>query len=110
MKFNFNGLHIFAHAAESGSFAAAGRRLGVPKSTISKRIAELEADLGARLIHRTSRSFMPTDVGRDFYDNDRTAVTEAEAAEAVVQRRQAEPRGTVKITASVPTAQFHLAD
>jgi DNA-binding transcriptional LysR family regulator len=110
MKFNFNDLQIFVHAADSGGFAAAGRRLGVPKSTISKRIAELEADLGARLIHRTSRSFVLTDVGRDFYDHARAAVIEAEAAEAMVQRRQTEPQGTVRITASVPVAQFQLAD
>jgi len=110
MKFNFNDLHIFVQAVNSGSFAAAARHLGVPKSTISKRVAELEADLGIRLIHRTSRSFVLTDVGKDFYDHAQAAVIEAEAAESVVQRRQAEPRGTVKITASVPVAQFHLAD
>jgi len=110
MKFKFNDLHIFVQAVDHGGFAAAGRRLALPKSTISKRVAELEADLGVRLIHRTSRSFTLTDVGRDFYDHARAAIIEAEAAESVVRRRLAEPRGTVKITASVPTAQFHLAD
>lgn len=110
MRFNFNDLHIFVQAVNSGGFAAAARHLGVPKSTISKRVAELEVDLGTRLIHRTSRSFVLTDVGKDFYDHARAAVIEAEAAESVVQRRQAEPQGTVRITTSVPVAQFHLAD
>ncbi|MHB0954549.1 MAG: LysR family transcriptional regulator [Allorhizobium sp.] len=110
MKFKFNDLHIFVQAVDNGGFAAAARHLGVPKSTISKRVAELEADLGIRLIHRTSRSFVLTDVGRDFYDHARAAVIEAEAAESVVQRRQAEPQGTVRITASVPVAQSYLAD
>ncbi|WP_457090104.1 LysR family transcriptional regulator [Microvirga sp. P5_D2] len=110
MRFNFNDLHIFVRAVDSGGFAAAARHLGVPKSTVSKRVAELEADLGIRLIHRTSRSFVLTDVGKDFYDHARAAVIEAEAAESVVQRRQAEPQGMVRITASVPVAQFHLAD
>jgi DNA-binding transcriptional LysR family regulator len=109
MRFNFNDLHSFVQAVNSGGFAAAARHLGVPKSTISKRVAELEVDLGTRLIHRTSRSFVLTDVGKDFYDHARAAVIEAEAAESVVQRRQAEPQGTVRITASVPVAQFHLA-
>jgi DNA-binding transcriptional LysR family regulator len=109
MRFNFNDLHIFVQAVDNGGFAAAARHLGVPKSTISKRVAELEVDLGTRLIHRTSRSFVLTDVGKDFYDHARAAVIEAEAAESVVQRRQAEPQGTVRITASVPVAQFHLA-
>lgn len=106
---NLNDLVLFAAAVEHGGFAAASRRLGVPKSTISKRVAELEEGLAARLIHRTSRSFVLTELGRDFYEHARAALIEAEAAEAVVRRRQAEPSGTVKITASVPTAQMHLA-
>lgn len=110
MRFNFNDLHIFVQAVDNGGFAAAARHLGIPKSTVSKRVAELEADLGTRLIHRTSRSFVLTDVGRDFYDHARASVIEAQAAESVVRRRQAEPAGTVRITASVPVAQFHLAD
>ncbi|NOK09249.1 LysR family transcriptional regulator [Corallococcus exercitus] len=107
---NFNDLHLFVQAVESGGFAAAARRLGIPKSTVSKRVAELEDALGARLIQRTSRSFTLTDVGRDFLDHARAAVIEAEAAENVVRRRQAEPSGVVRITTSVPTAQFRLAD
>lgn len=106
---NLNDLVLFAAAVEHGGFAAASRHLGVPKSTISKRVAELEDALAARLIHRTSRSFVLTELGRDFYEHARAALIETEAAEAVVRRRQAEPGGTVKITASVPTAQMHLA-
>jgi DNA-binding transcriptional LysR family regulator len=106
---NLNDLILFVRAVDSGGFAAAGRRLGLPKSTISKRVAELETALGARLIHRTSRSFVLTELGRDFYDHAQAAMIEAEAAESVVRRRLAEPSGTVRITASVPTAQFRLS-
>ena len=106
---NLNDLVLFAAAVEHGGFAAASRHLGVPKSTISKRVAELEEALGARLIHRTSRSFVLTELGRGFHEHARAALIETEAAEAVVRRHQAEPSGTVKITASVPTAQMHLA-
>jgi DNA-binding transcriptional LysR family regulator len=102
-------LVIFVRAVEAGSFAAAARRLGVPKSTVSKRVAELEADLGARLIQRSSRSFVLTDVGRDVLDHARAAALAAEAAEDAVRRRQAEPRGVVRMTASVPIAQGFLA-
>jgi DNA-binding transcriptional LysR family regulator len=108
--YNLNDLIFFVQAVDLGSFAAAGRRLGQPKSTVSKRVAELEAALGARLIHRTSRSFVLTETGRGFYDHARAAVIEAEAAETVVRKQMAEPSGTVKITTSVPTAQFDLAD
>lgn len=106
---NLNDLMFFVAAVEQGGFAAASRRLGLPKSTISKRVAVLEEDLAARLIHRTSRSFTLTELGRDFYEHARGALIEAEAAEAIVRRRQAEPSGTVRITASVPVAQSQLA-
>lgn len=103
-------LVLFVRAVESGSFAAAARRLGLPRSTVAKRVAELEVGLGVRLLHRTSRSFGLTDIGRAFHDHARAATIEAEAAQEVVQRRLAEPSGRVRITASVPTAQAHLAD
>ncbi|MBD9469652.1 LysR substrate-binding domain-containing protein [Pseudoxanthomonas sp. PXM01] len=106
---NLNDLVLFVAAVESGGFAAASRRLGLPKSTISKRVAELEDALSTRLIQRTSRSFTLTELGRDFYDHARAALVEAEAAEAIVRRRQAEPSGTVRISASVPVAQRDLA-
>ncbi|MEL1264862.1 LysR substrate-binding domain-containing protein [Pseudoxanthomonas putridarboris] len=107
---NLNDLLMFAAAVEHGGFAAASRSLGIPKSTLSKRVAALEASLDARLIHRTSRSFTLTEVGRDFYEHARAARIEMEAAEDVVRRRVAEPSGTVRITASVPTAQSLLAE
>lgn len=109
MAINLNDLGIFVQAVEHGSFAAAGRRLGLPKSTISKRVGELEATLGARLIHRTSRSFALTDLGRDFFEHARASVIEAENAETIVRTRLGEPSGTVRLTTSVPTAQFTIA-
>lgn len=105
---NLNDLQFFVQAVENGSFAAAARRLGVPKSTVSKRVGELEARLGARLIHRTSRSFSLTELGRDFFEHARASIIEAENAENVVRTRLGEPSGTVRLTTSVPTAQFTL--
>lgn len=107
---NLNDLAMFVAAVEHQGFAAASRRLGVPKSTLSKRVALLEDALAVRLIHRTSRSFVLTDLGRDFYEHARAAVIEVEAAEDIVRRRQAEPSGRVRVTASVPVAQLYLAD
>lgn len=106
---NLNDLVFFVAAVEHGGFAPASRRLGLPKSTLSKRVAELEDALQARLIHRSSRSFTLTDVGRDFYDHARASIIEAEAAQNAVRQRVAEPSGTVRITASVPVAQEQLA-
>lgn len=107
---NLNDLNFFAQAVDSGGFAAAARRLGCPKSTVSKRVAALEAALGVQLLHRSSRRFTLTDVGRDVHEHARAVMIEAEAAESVVHQRLAEPSGTVRITASVPTAQFQLAE
>lgn len=106
---NLNDFILFAQAVEQGGFAAAARHLGLPKSTVSKRVAELEARLDARLLHRTSRSFVLTDAGREVFEHARAAMIEVEAAESAVLARRAEPSGIVRITASVPTAQFHLA-
>ncbi|CAI0747644.1 LysR substrate-binding domain-containing protein [Serratia entomophila] len=106
---NLNDLSIFVLVVDHGGFAAASRAIGTPKSTLSKRLAELEKNVGTRLIQRTSRSFVVTDIGRDFYRHAAAMLVEAEAAENVVKGRLAEPSGTVHITASLPTVQFGLA-
>jgi DNA-binding transcriptional LysR family regulator len=106
---NLNDLHVFVHVVDHGGFTAAGRVLGVPKSTLSKRVAELEKTAGARLIQRTSRRFAVTELGREFYRHAAAMVIEAQAAENVIAGRLAEPSGTVRVTASVPTAQRMLA-
>jgi DNA-binding transcriptional LysR family regulator len=106
---NLNDVLLFAQSVECGGFAPAARRHGVPKSTLSKRVAALEHSLGVRLIARHSRGFQLTDVGRDFYRHARAALVEAEAATQVVKQRLAEPSGTVRLTAAVPVVQFQIA-
>ncbi|CEJ15905.1 HTH-type transcriptional regulator DmlR [bacterium YEK0313] len=106
---NLNDLLVFVQVVNHGGFAAAGRALGLPKSTLSKRLSELEKAVGVRLIQRTSRSFAVTVVGRDFHRHAAAMLIEAEAAENVVKGHLAEPSGTVRITASLPIAQFRLA-
>lgn len=106
---NLNDLQIFVHVVNHGGFTAASRALGLPKQTLSKRIGELERRAGLRLIQRTSRSFAVTDTGRELYRHAAAMVVEADAAEAVILGRLAEPSGTVRITASVPTTQYALA-
>lgn len=106
---NLNDLQIFVHVVNHGGFTAASRALGLPKQTLSKRVGELERRAGLRLLQRTSRSFAVTDTGRELYRHAAAMVVEADAAEAVILGRLAEPSGTVRITASVPTAQHVLA-
>lgn len=106
---NPGDLLLFAQAVESGGFAPAARRLNLPKSTLSKRLAALEAALGARLVQRTSRSFVLTELGREVYQHARAVLIEVESAETAVRRRLAELSGIVRITASIPTMQFQFA-
>ena len=60
---DLNDMLYFAEVAERGGFAAAGRALGIPKSRLSRRVAELEVQLGVRLLQRTTRRLALTEVG-----------------------------------------------
>lgn len=106
---NLNDLVLFVRIVEHGGLTPAGRALGVPKSTLSKRLLELEKATGTRLIQRSTRSFVLTEIGRDIFRHASAMLIEAEAAETVIQGRLAEPSGTVRITAAVPIAQHRLA-
>lgn len=105
-----NDLYLFVQVVEKRGFSAAARALDIPKSSISKRIAELEKDLGLRLLRRTTRQFSVTEAGEDFFRHAAAAVLEAEAAEEVVRSRLLEPRGLVRISASMATVQMALVD
>jgi DNA-binding transcriptional LysR family regulator len=99
---DLNDLYYFAAVVDHGGFSSAGRALGIQKSRLSRRILLLEEQLGVRLLHRSSRRFSVTDIGREFYDRCVAMIVEAEAAEQVVAEVRAEPRGLVRM--SCPTA------
>ncbi|MBB2198711.1 LysR family transcriptional regulator [Gluconacetobacter sp. 1c LMG 22058] len=91
----------FVAVVAHGGFSAAARVLREPKSKLSRRIADLESRLGARLIERSSRRFRVTELGRAFYERCRAMLDEADAAEALVSAAQAEPTGVIRF--SCPT-------
>jgi DNA-binding transcriptional LysR family regulator len=102
---DLNDMLFFAEVVDSGGFAAAGRRLSVPKSKLSRRIATLEARLGVRLLQRTTRKLSLTPAG-EIYNRHCVAMREqAEAADEAVAQVQSEPRGTVRVTCPVTLAQ-----
>ena len=107
---DLNDVYLYAQVVEHRGITAAARVLDVPKSSISRRILALEAALGARLIQRTSRRFVVTEIGAEFHRHALAMLVEAEAAESVVRRRAAEPSGTIRFTCSVAFAQLALAD
>lgn len=107
---NLNDVRLFVSVVESSGFAPASRALGVPKSTLSKRVGELERSLGVVLVRRTTRRFVLTPVGRELHREGLAMVQLADAAEQAVRGHVAEPTGPVAITCSVPTAQTWLAE
>ncbi|WP_373047521.1 LysR family transcriptional regulator [Vulgatibacter sp.] len=90
---------VFVQVVRSGSFTAAARELEMQKSSVSRKVAELEASLGARLLQRTTRTLHLTDEGRIFYEHGQRALAELEEAELALGGMRAEPRGLLRVTA-----------
>jgi len=101
MQQDLNDLFYFAQVVDHGGFAPAGRALGMPKSKLSRRIAQLEERLGVRLLQRSTRRFSVTEVGQTYYAHCKAMLTEAEAAEESIEVTRAEPRGIVRMTCPV---------
>lgn len=93
-----NDLALFARIVESGSFSLAAQRMDLPKSTVSRRIALLEAKLGERLLQRTTRKLTLTEFGASLLEHARKVVEEVEAAGALVQHRQLAPSGRLRVS------------
>ncbi|PSJ62870.1 LysR substrate-binding domain-containing protein [Pseudaminobacter soli (ex Li et al. 2025)] len=107
---DLNDFFYFVQVVDRGGFTAAGRALRVPKSTLSHRMQQLEANFGVHLLNRTSRHFSMTDAGQEFYRHAVSMLREAEQAETVIRQRLKEPSGTIRCTAAVATMQFGLKD
>ncbi|WP_027351647.1 LysR family transcriptional regulator [Halotalea alkalilenta] len=95
-----NDLMIFARIVECGSFTRAAERLGIPKSTLSRRLLVLEEHLGERLLVRTTRKLSVTDFGQAILRHAQQLAAELEATREFVQNRKLEPSGHLRI--SVP--------
>jgi len=102
---DLNDMLFFAEVVDRGGFAAAGRALKLPKSRLSRRIADLEGRLGVRLLHRTTRKLSLTPAGETYHRHCVAVREQAEAAEEAVMHVQTEPRGTVRVTCPVTLAQ-----
>lgn len=102
---DLNDLVYFAHVVDHRGFAPAARALGVPKSKLSRRIAQLEERLGVRLLQRSTRRFSVTDVGESYYRHCKAIIIEAQAAQESIAQVTGEPRGIVRL--SCPIALLH---
>ena len=103
------GLYYFTQVVEHGGFARAARALGIPKSRLSRHVVALEGTLGVRLVNRSTRRFVVTEVGQEVYRHATAMLTEADAALEAVEFARAAPCGTIKASCPVALAQSALA-
>lgn len=106
---DLNDLVYFARIVEHGSLSAASAALGVAKSVLSEHLSRLEADLGVRLLQRSTRRLQITDVGARYYQRCRAVLAEVERADLVIDEARSSPRGVVRVTSPVNFAQTILA-
>src|SRR5438874_7244131 len=102
-------LEAFVQVAESRSFSEAARRLRSSKSGISRQVAALEAELGARLLHRTTRSLTLTEAGRGYFERASRILADLEEADLSVSQLQVAPRGRLRVNAPMSFGFLHLA-
>jgi DNA-binding transcriptional LysR family regulator len=106
---SLDDFYYFAKVVKHGGYAAAGRALGIPKSRLSRHVGDLETRLNVRLVNRSTRRFVVTDIGQEVYRHATAMLGEAEAAVSAVEFARAEPRGIVRMSCPVSLAQNPLA-
>lgn len=105
---NLHDMRLYAAVVDAGSFTGASRALGIPKQTLSRRIAALERALGVRLLHRTTRRLRPTDVGAAYAARCDALVRLADEANAEVVGARTVPSGVLKASADAFFAETFL--
>jgi len=110
VEVDLNDYFYFVHVIEKKGFSAAATALDMPKSRLSRHVAQLEDRLGVRLLQRTSRHVAPTEEGNSFYHHARKLVDAMELAEAAMDNRSGSLSGKVVISCSTGVAQFLLID
>src|SRR5262245_38989008 len=99
MEMSLDAMLVFAKVVQVGSFTAAAKELSLPKSTVSRKISDLEERLDARLLQRTTRKLSLTDVGRTYYEYCARIAADVDDADRAVTSLQETPRGLLRVTA-----------
>jgi len=107
---DLNHVAVFVAVAEAGSFTGAARALGVPKSSISRAIAGLEAELGVRLLHRTTRQVSLSTTGAALYERAAAPLSQLRSSLGELPDLEDEPSGDLRVTATADIATALLAD
>lgn len=98
---DLNAMLLFAQVVEHGSYSAAARATGVQTSKLSRRIAQLELQLGVRLLQRTTRKVTVTEVGQSYYLHCAALAAEAAAAQDAIDRTRSTPQGLVRMSCPI---------
>ena len=107
---DLNNLVFFAKVVDAGSYSAAAEVLGLQTSKLSRRISTLEAELGVRLLNRTTRKLSLTEIGKTFYGHCLALIAEAQSAKDAVHQTLSSPQGLVRMSCPVGLLQGGLAD
>jgi len=107
---DLNDIVVFTKVVETKSFTGAADQLGLPKSTVSRKLAQLEERLGVRLVQRTTRKLAVTEIGELYYERCARIVADVAAAEQVVMDMQATPRGRLRVTAPIDLSSRYLGE
>ena len=99
----------FVGIVDRGSLTAAAAALDTSLPSVVRRLAELEAVLGVRLLNRTTRRLSLTDEGREYYERSRRVLADIDEAESALAARRAKPRGRLRITAPVVFGRLRVA-
>jgi DNA-binding transcriptional LysR family regulator len=105
----FESMRAFTQVFVCGSFAAAGRNMGMSRSAVNKLVIALENELGVQLLHRSTRQVTPTETGQAFYDRCVEILASLEEAERSVSQLQEQPKGRLRINAPMTFGTLHLA-
>jgi len=105
---DINAMALFARVLQHGSLSEASRRLGVPVSTVSRKISALERELGVRLLERTTRALKPTESGRDFLPHCQKILDGLDGARAALKKRQTVVTGTLRLAAPPSLSELLL--
>lgn len=107
---DLSDLQYFALVVEHQGYAAAERASGISKSKLSRRVSDLEEQLGVRLIQRSTRKFAVTDIGREVYRQARSILDQAQELRDRVEQVVSKPRGVVRVSVPTSIAQIHMAE
>ncbi len=102
-------IRSFTRVVQNGSFSAVAKELNTSQSTISKRIAALEARLGSQLLARTSRKLTLTQAGSAFYERCEAILNDLDEAESLASSLQAGPKGVLRVSVPTVFGRLHIA-